>query len=102
LLTPDFLRNASHERDIDKAIHRIRRRLDKDNGDMPISHGALRGNANALLVESVCKADTFNAEWRKGFADENFRTPIKGATMQYYFTWSHVSEDGSDNGRHAG
>src|ERR1700680_999503 len=44
---------------------RTRWRLDKDHGDTSISHGALGGKANAFLVESVSKADTSNAEWRK-------------------------------------
>ena len=49
----DLLRDASHQRDIDQAVHRIGRRLDEDHRDAADSHGALGRAANAFLVESV-------------------------------------------------
>ena len=102
LLAADFFRDAPNQRDIDKAVHRIRRRLDENQSDASGRHGALGFSANVLLVESVRKADIFDAERRKGPADQDFRASIERPAMQYRLAGMHIGEDRRDDGRHAG
>jgi hypothetical protein len=98
----DLIGDASHQRDVDERVHRIRRRLDEDHGHAAARERALRRAPDVTLVETVLEADAANIETREAAVDEHLGAAVERKAVQDRVPGSHIGENGRGDRGHAG